>query len=385
MSGCIALVVAAGRGTRVGGATPKQYRVLAGRTVLRYSLDTFRRDAGVTGVRAVIHPDDRARYEAASAGLELLAPVSGGATRQDSVRLGLESLASLAPEFVLIHDASRPLIDPAIIERTIAALASHSGAVPAVPVADTLKRGDGDLIAATVERAGLWRAQTPQGFRFQDILAAHRAAVGFALSDDAAVAERAGLGVALVEGSEANLKLTSEADFARAEALVADSHGDVRVGQGFDVHRFGAGDQVMLCGVRIAHSHGLIGHSDADVALHALTDAVLGALALGDVGQHFPPSDPKWRGADSAMFLRHARSLVEARGGIVAHADLTIICERPKVAPYRDAMRARLADILGIDPARCSVKATTTEGLGFTGRGEGIAAQAMVTLRLPFA
>ena len=385
MSGCIALVVAAGRGTRAGGAMPKQYRPLAGRPVLRHSLEIFRRQEGINGVRSVIHPDDRAYYEAASAGLDLLPPVTGGATRQDSVRLGLESLTSIAPEFVLIHDAARPLIDPATIERTIAALVRHPGAVPAVPVADTLKRGDAGLIAATIERTGLWRAQTPQGFRFHDILAAHRAAAGLDLGDDAMVAERAGLRVALVEGSESNLKLTTEADFTRAAALAAGSLGDVRVGQGFDVHRFGAGDHVMLCGVRIAHSLGLVGHSDADVALHALTDAILGALALGDIGQHFPPGDPKWRAADSAMFLRHAGSLVTSQGGIVAHADLTIICEQPKVGPHRDAMRARLGEILAVDPARCSVKATTTEGLGFAGRGEGIAAHAVVTLRLPFA
>ena len=385
MSGCIALVVAAGRGTRAGGAMPKQYRPLAGRPVLRHSLETFRRHEGINGVRSVIHPDDRAYYEAASVGLDLLPPVTGGATRQDSVRLGLESLKSLEPEFVLIHDAARPLIDPATIERTIVALARHPGAVPAVPVADTLKRGDAGLIAATIERTGLWRAQTPQGFRFHDILAAHRAAAGLDLGDDAMVAERAGLRVALVEGSESNLKLTTEADFTRAAALVAGSLGDVRVGQGFDVHRFGAGDHVMLCGVRIAYSLGLVGHSDADVALHALTDAILGALALGDIGQHFPPGDPKWRAVDSAMFLRHAGSLVAARGGLIAHADLTIICEQPKVGPHRDAMRARLGEILAVDPARCSVKATTTEGLGFAGRGEGIAAHAVVTLRLPFA
>jgi 2-C-methyl-D-erythritol 4-phosphate cytidylyltransferase/2-C-methyl-D-erythritol 2,4-cyclodiphosphate synthase len=377
MTSCAALIVAAGRGTRAGGELPKQYRMLAGQPVLRHTLRAFAGHGGVARVRAVIHPDDRALYERAAEGLGLLAPVHGGATRQDSVRLDL----------VLIHDGARPLVSSAIIDRTLAALAASAGAIAALPVTDTLKRSrsgamGGAAIAATVDRNGLWRAQTPQGFRFAEILAAHRTAAGADLPDDAAVAERAGMAVTLVPGAESNLKITAEEDFARAAALLAGML-EVRVGQGFDVHRFGPGGEVRLCGVGVPHSHGLEGHSDADVGLHALTDAILGALGAGDIGQHFPPSDPRWRGADSAVFLRHAAGLVRAAGGSIAHVDVTLICEAPKVGPHRAAMLARLAELLEIAPGRCSVKATTTEGLGFTGRREGIAAQATATLRLP--
>jgi 2-C-methyl-D-erythritol 4-phosphate cytidylyltransferase/2-C-methyl-D-erythritol 2,4-cyclodiphosphate synthase len=379
---CVALVVAAGRGSRAGGGVPKQYRGLGPQPVLRWSLERFLRHPRVAAVRAVIHPDDRALYEEAARGLDLLEPVSGGATRQDSVRLGLESLAELAPATVLIHDAARPFVDDATIGRTLDALAHAPGAIAAVPVADTIKRDDGGRIAGTVDRNGLWRAQTPQGFRFADILAAHRAAAGAELSDDAAVAERAGLAVSLVAGSEMNAKITSEDDLQRA-ALLASAAFETRVGTGFDVHAFGPGDHVWLCGVKVPHTHALVGHSDADVALHALTDAILGAIGDGDIGLHFPPSDPRWRGAPSDRFLAHAQSLLAARGGALVHADVTIICERPKVGPHRAAMTDRLAAILGVDARRCSVKATTTEGLGFTGRGEGIAAQAVATVRLP--
>ena len=379
-----ALIVAAGRGQRAGKGLPKQYRPIAGRPMLRHSLETFVRHAAVTAVCVVIDPDDRTFYDEAARDLELLEPVAGGATRQDSVRRGLESLAELAPERVLIHDGARPFADAALIDRVLAALDRAAGALPAIPVADTLKRGTDGRVHSTVDRANLWRAQTPQGFRFADILAAHRAAIGQDLTDDAAVAERGGLAVALVEGDERNIKLTTVDDFARAEILASAALGDVRVGTGFDVHRFGPGDHVWLCGIRLEHTQGLMGHSDADVALHAITDAVLGALAAGDIGQHFPPSDPRWRGADSSNFLRQAAAMVVARGGRIAHVDVTIICERPKVGPHRAAMGARLAEILGIEGPRCSIKATTTEGLGFTGRGEGIAAQASVTLRLPW-
>jgi 2-C-methyl-D-erythritol 4-phosphate cytidylyltransferase/2-C-methyl-D-erythritol 2,4-cyclodiphosphate synthase len=379
---CVALIVAAGRGSRAGGGVPKQYRSLGGQAVLRWSLERFRRHARVSAVRTVIHPDDRALYDDAARGLDLLPPVNGGATRQESVRLGLESLADLAPTAVLIHDAARPFVDDATINRTLDALVHAPGAIAAVPVADTIKRGDGGRIVATVDRNGLWRAQTPQGFRFAEILAAHRAAAGAELSDDAAVAERAGLAVSLVTGSEMNAKITSEDDLQRA-ALIANAAFETRVGTGFDVHSFGPGDHVWLCGVKVPHTQALVGHSDADVALHALTDAILGALGAGDIGIHFPPSDPRWRGASSDKFLAHAQSLLAARGGALVHADVTIICERPKVGPHRAAMTERLAAILGVDPQRCSVKATTTEGLGFTGRGEGIAAQAVATVRLP--
>ncbi len=382
MMDCVALVVAAGRGSRAGGAVPKQYRRLGAWPVLRWSLMRFLNHPRVDGVCVVMNPDDRPLYDEATRGLDLLPPVPGGATRQESVYRGLESLAPISPRHVLIHDAARPFVDDAIIDRTLDALATASGAIAAVPVADTLKRGADGLITGTVERTGLWRAQTPQAFRFTDILSAHRAAIGAELSDDAAVAERAGLAVALVAGSEANGKLTTEDDIRRA-AQFASALMEPRTGTGYDVHAFGPGDHVWLCGVKVSHTQALVGHSDADVALHALTDAVLGAIGDGDIGQHFPPSDPRWRGAASAQFLAHAAGLVAARGGRITHVDVTIICERPKIGPHRARMVARLAEILGIEAARCSVKATTTEGLGFTGRGEGIAAQAVATVLLP--
>jgi 2-C-methyl-D-erythritol 4-phosphate cytidylyltransferase / 2-C-methyl-D-erythritol 2,4-cyclodiphosphate synthase len=384
MSSCIALVVAAGRGFRLGGPLPKQYLPLGGAAVLRYSVATFLAHPGVDHVRVVIHPDDRPLYDAAVAGLDLLPPVHGGAQRQDSVRNGLASLAEAAPDRVLIHDGARPFVDAATIDRVLAALQDHPGAIAALPIRDTVKRDSGGRIVDTVERRGLWRAQTPQGFGYSEIMAAHRAAEGAELSDDAAVAEQAGLAVALVDGSEENFKVTTTDDLLRAERHLAMQRGDIRTGQGFDVHAFGAGDHVWLCGLKIPHGQGLVGHSDADVGLHALTDALLGALGAGDIGMHFPPSDPAWRGAPSHRFLRHAADLVAAAGGSIAHCDVTLICERPKIGPHREAMVARIAEILGLDPRRVSVKATTTEQLGFTGRGEGIAAQAIATVRLPF-
>jgi 2-C-methyl-D-erythritol 4-phosphate cytidylyltransferase / 2-C-methyl-D-erythritol 2,4-cyclodiphosphate synthase len=384
MISCIALVVAAGRGTRLKGRQPKQYLPVGGRPLLRHALETLRSHRGVTGLRVVYHPDDDALYRAAAEGLDLLAPVAGGAARQDSVRLGLESLASLAPDLVLIHDAARPFVDAAIIDRVLAALADAPAAIPALPVADTVKRAQGDHVAATIDRSALWRAQTPQGFRYADILAAHRAAAGNDLPDDAAVAERAGLAVRLVAGSEENFKVTNPEDFLRAEQVVAARLGDVRTGQGFDVHPFGPGDHIMLCGVKVPHDRALVGHSDADVGLHALTDAILGALGAGDIGLHFPPSDPQWRGAPSHKFLAHAAALCSKAGGRIAHVDVTIVCEAPRVAPNRAAMVRRIAEILALDESRVSVKATTTERLGFTGRGEGIAASAVATLRLPW-
>jgi 2-C-methyl-D-erythritol 4-phosphate cytidylyltransferase / 2-C-methyl-D-erythritol 2,4-cyclodiphosphate synthase len=382
MPDCVALVVAAGRGTRLGGEVPKQYLPLGGLPVLRRSLWALREHPRIGAVRAVIHPDDRALYEDAASGLDLLPPVVGGAQRQDSVRNGLDSLAEMAPDLVLVHDGARPFLDHAIIERVIGALAEHPGAVAALPVRDTVKRG-GETVTATIDRTSLWRAQTPQGFRYTAIREAHRAAAGLDLSDDAAVAERAGLAVALVQGSEDNFKITTMDDLHRAERLLASQRGDIRTGQGFDVHAFGPGDRVMLCGVEVPHSHGLVGHSDADVGLHALTDAVLGALGAGDIGMHFPPSDPQWRGAASHRFLRHAADLVAKAGGAIAHADVTLICERPKIGPHRAEMVRRIAEILALPEGRVSVKATTTERLGFTGRGEGIAAQAIATIRLP--
>ena len=382
MARCVALVVAAGRGSRFGGDLPKQWRDLGGRAVLRHSLARFAAHPAVDSVQVVIHPDDRALYDAAAAGLGLPEPVHGGATRQESVRLGLAALAHNAPDIVLIHDGARPSVDFGVISRVIAALADHPGAIPAMPVHDTLKRADGNLITETVPRAGLFRAQTPQGFRYSDIVDAHNKVIALELTDDAAVAEHSGLAVALVMGSEDNIKVTTTEDLKRLETRFS-GPGETRVGSGYDVHKFTSGNHVSLCNVKVPHDFGLEGHSDADVALHALTDAILGAISAGDIGLHFPPTDPRWRGADSAMFLAHAGQLASGLGAEIIHVDITVICERPKVGPHRAAMTARVAAILGLEEDRVSVKATTTEGLGFTGRREGIAAQAVATIRLP--
>jgi len=378
-----ALIVAAGRGTRLGGAVAKQYLPLAGRPLLWHSIAAFVRHPRVDRVQVVVHPADRSLYDACCRDFTLPPPVFGGDTRQQSVRLGLESLAADPPDAVLIHDGARPLVAAAVIERTLDALAGASGAIAALPVTDTLKREiDGAAIGA-IERTGLWRAQTPQAFHFATILAAHRSATGAEMTDDAAVAELAGTAVRLVPGDEDNLKITTAADLARAERILAARLADIRVGSGYDVHAFADAGPLMLCGIAVPHERGLAGHSDADVGIHALVDAILGALGAGDIGMHFPPSEERWRGAASDQFLRHAADLVAARGGAIAHLDVTLICERPKIGPHRQRMRERLAEILQLAPERISVKATTTEGLGFTGRGEGIAAQATATIRLP--
>ncbi len=391
MTDTVALIVAAGRGHRVGAPLPKQYLTLGNRAILARTVSAFAAMPEIDAVRVVFNPTDRALYDKALGNLpenhaaKLLEPVAGGAERQDSVRNGLDSLESLAPRAVLIHDGARPFADRALIGRTLAALNEFDGAIAALPVSDTLKRegAEGGRIEATVSRAELWRAQTPQTFRFDAILAAHRAAAGKALTDDAAVAEEAGLSVALVLGSEENLKVTDPADMARAERQIAARLADIRVGQGVDVHKFGPGDHVMLCGVRITHEQGLVGHSDADVGLHALVDAVLGALGAGDIGSHFPPSEPEWKGANSSLFARHAAKLVAEAGGAIGHLDLTILCEAPKIGSHREALRAGAAAAFGIEVGRVSVKATTTEKLGFLGRGEGMAGMAMATIRLP--
>jgi 2-C-methyl-D-erythritol 4-phosphate cytidylyltransferase/2-C-methyl-D-erythritol 2,4-cyclodiphosphate synthase len=382
-----AIVVAAGRGSRFGGETPKQYLLLRGCPLLRHSLVSLGNHPAIRRIAVVIHPDDRALYDATVEGLELLPPVAGGASRQESVRNGLESLESAPPDRVLIHDGARPFVDHETIDALLAALEQHDGAIPALPVVDSLKQGAGQRITGEAEREGLWRAQTPQAFRYAAILAAHRAQAGNLLTDDAAVARAQGCEVALVPGSEENIKVTDGKDLELAEKWLRARlpAPEVRVGQGVDVHRFGPGDHVMLCGVRIEHDYGLVGHSDADVALHALCDAIFGALGAGDIGTHFPPSDPRWSGAGSDRFLSHAGTLVVKGGGRILHLDLTIICEEPRVGPHRQAMAERIGSIMGLGPGRISVKATTTEKLGFTGRGEGIAAQATATLEMPSA
>jgi len=383
MMATYALIVAAGRGTRFGGAVPKQYLTLGGTSVLRHAVTAFARHPRIAGVQVVIREEDRAIFDEAVAGLAVLPPVPGGAERQDSVRLGLEALTPLEPARVLIHDGARPFPDAALIDRVLDALDRAPGAIPALPLGDTLKRVAEGAIRETVDRTQLWRAQTPQGFHFAAILAAHQEAAGRILTDDAAVAEAAGMAPVVVLGSEENLKVTTANDLAAAERLLAARLGDIRVGQGFDVHGFGPGDHIVVCGIEIPHGASLVGHSDADVGLHALTDALLGAIGAGDIGLHFPPSDPQWKGAGSDRFLRHAALLVREKGGVIASVDVTVICERPKIAPHRARMVERVAAILGVAPARVSVKATTTDRLGFTGRGEGIAAQAVATVRLP--
>lgn len=379
---CVALIVAAGHGVRAGNGPPKQYRRVAGAPVLRRTVAAFANHPAVDAVQVVIGPGHRALYDDAMQGLALRSPVIGGDTRQASVLRGLESLAGNSPLLVLIHDAARPLVGADTIAMVVDALSTADGALPVLAAADTLKRVTGDRIEATLPREGVGLAQTPQGFHFEKILRAHRDARDTIFTDDASIAEHAGLTVRAVAGSRLNFKLTTQEDFLMAEALIA-SAGATRTGMGFDVHRFGPGDHVWLCGVRVPHTQGLIGHSDADAGLHALTDALLGAAARGDIGEHFPPTDERWRGAPSHIFLSHAAKLIGDAGGRIEHVDITLICERPKVAPHREAMVARVAELLTLDRTRVSVKATTTEGLGFTGRGEGIAAQAIATVRLP--
>lgn len=371
-----ALIVAAGRGTRAGGEIPKQWQPLAGRRVIDWTLDAFRALSGIGRIVVVVHPDDRARLSG-HGGIEI---ATGGATRAASVRNGLELLAADPPAHVLIHDAARCCTRSELVARVLARLAADGtvAAAPALPVTDALWTADGGRVTGTRDRAGLFRAQTPQGFDFAAILAAHRAHGGDA-ADDVEVALAAGLAVALVEGDETNLKITHPSDFARASDILGHQM-DIRTGSGFDVHRFGPGDHCMLCGVAVPHDRGLQGHSDADVALHALTDALYGAIAEGDIGRHFPPTDPRWKGAQSRIFLEHAVGRVAARDFVIGNMDITLICERPKITPHAPAMQAMLAALTGVAQDRISVKATTSERLGFTGREEGIAAQATVTL-----
>ncbi len=372
-----AVIVAAGRGLRAGGGIPKQWRTIAGRAVAGWTLDAFRSSPVIGPIALVLHPDDMGLAPGYS-GHPDVTVVPGGAQRSESVLAGLLALEGHGVETVLIHDVARPLVSQEIIAAVVTALAEHPGAAPALPVTDALWRGSDGLVTGTQSREGLWRAQTPQGFRFHAILAAHRSHPGGA-ADDVEVARAAGLAVAIVAGEERNLKITLPEDFARAERILRDEM-DIRTGNGFDVHAFGPGDAVMLCGIEVPHSHGLVGHSDADVGMHALTDAIYGALAEGDIGRHFPPSEARWKGADSAVFLDHAVRLAAERGYRVANGDVTLICERPKIGPHAVSMQTRLEEIMSLEPGRISVKATTSERLGFTGREEGIAAIATVTL-----
>jgi 2-C-methyl-D-erythritol 4-phosphate cytidylyltransferase/2-C-methyl-D-erythritol 2,4-cyclodiphosphate synthase len=387
-----AVVVAGGRGLRAGGDLPKQYRTLGNVPVLRQSLAIFANHAEVRWVQPVIHRDDGALYAEAASGLATLPPAFGGATRQASVRAGLEALAGHSPAIVLVHDAARPFSSAALVSRAIAAAADGAAigaAIPGVAMTDTIKEVDAaGRVVRTLDRTVLRGIQTPQAFGFDALLAAHRRAHADGredFTDDAALAEWAGMTVGVFAGEAGNVKLTTADDFAQAEARELAALGDVRTGNGYDVHAFADGDHVWLGGVRIAHERGVTGHSDADVGLHALVDAILGALADGDIGAHFPPSDPQWKGASSDRFLRFAVERVRARGGRVVHLDLTVVCEAPKVGPHRDAMRARIAEIAGISIDRVGVKATTSEKLGFTGRREGIAAMATATVRLPWS
>jgi 2-C-methyl-D-erythritol 4-phosphate cytidylyltransferase/2-C-methyl-D-erythritol 2,4-cyclodiphosphate synthase len=394
MSQCAALIVAAGSGDRFGGSVPKQYQDLGGISILRRSVLAFLQHPHIDHVQVVINTAHRALYDKAVGDLKLPEPTVGGATRQDSVRLGLEHLAKTGkPSMVMIHDAARPLVDAATITTVRKALDNSRGAIAAKPLVDTLKRGHvveatsqprgNPIIKDTIDRSNLWQAHTPQAFHFDDILAAHNATIGTQLTDDAAVAEKAGIPVTLIPSNPDNMKITNPDDLDRATRLLGQSFGDVRTGFGYDVHRLIPGDKIFLGGIAIPHDRKLEGHSDADVVLHAVVDALLGAMSAGDIGVHFPPSDPQWKGKDSGHFVRHAVGLVNERGGIIAHVDVVLLCEQPRIGPHREAMLKRLAELLEVSPDRVSVKATTTERLGYIGREEGIAAQAVATLRFP--
>jgi 2-C-methyl-D-erythritol 4-phosphate cytidylyltransferase / 2-C-methyl-D-erythritol 2,4-cyclodiphosphate synthase len=383
------VVVAAGRGTRAGGDKPKQFRRIGDEVMLRRTLLMLVEAPNISLVQPVIRTEDRILFDAAAERLDVLPPAFGGATRQASVRAGLEAIAPRKPDIVLVHDAARPFATQALVARAIEAAEKTGAAVPALAVTDTIKAvDDGGFVAQTLDRNRLRAIQTPQGFAFALLLEAHRRALAQGredFTDDAALAEWAGMKVSVFEGEPGNIKITNTEDFVRAETMHFAQLADVRTGTGIDVHAFAPGDHVMLGGVRIAHGQRLSGHSDADVVLHAVTDALLGALADGDIGAHFPPSDPQWKGASSDRFLAFAVERVKARGGRIAHIDITVVCEVPKIGPHRDVMRAKIAEIAGIAPERVAVKATTSEKLGFTGRGEGIAAYATATIRLPWS
>ncbi len=388
MAGVAVVIVAAGRGSRAGGDLPKQFRPIGGKPMIRQSLVMLLEHSEINFVQPVIHPEDVEMFRSSVVSLDLLPPVFGGATRQASVRSGLEALEPRKPDIVLVHDAARPFASAALVSRAIAAAKRSGAAIPALAITDTVKTVDAaGLVGQTLDRNTLRLVQTPQSFTFPLLLDAHRRAAAAGredFTDDAALAEWAGLKVSVFAGEPGNIKITEEGDFARAEAIAFAALGDVRIGTGLDVHAFGPGDHVTLGGIKIPHAKALTGHSDADVVLHALTDAILGALADGDIGVHFPPSDPQWRGASSDRFLAFALARLTARGGRIAHIDINIVCEAPRIGPHRDAMRANIAKLAGIDVGRVAVKATTSEKLGFTGRGEGIVAYATATVRLPW-
>jgi 2-C-methyl-D-erythritol 4-phosphate cytidylyltransferase/2-C-methyl-D-erythritol 2,4-cyclodiphosphate synthase len=372
-----ALIVAAGSGQRLGGALPKQYRPIGGKPMLRHAVEALIGHPRVDAVRVVIGEGQHDHARAALDGLDVGEPILGGATRSDSVRNGLNALGE---GIVLVHDAARPFCPPSVVDRLLDALDGHDGAVPALPIADTLAMG-GQLLSGIVDRDRMLRVQTPQAFHVEDLLYAFSEVTMHAPTDESSVMVEAGLKVATVEGDALLDKLTTPADWDRAEAMLA-SRMVARTGMGFDVHAFAGEGPLMLGGIAIPHDRGLAGHSDADVVLHAITDAILGAAALGDIGDHFPPSDPRWKGAASDQFLAYAAQLVRDRGGLIDHVDATVICEAPKIGPHRAAMADRIAAILAIPATSVSIKATTTERLGFTGRGEGIAAQALATIRM---
>ncbi len=384
------IIVAAGSGTRAGGQIPKQYQMIGSKPVICHTLEAFLAHPDIDHIQLVIGHNQDDLYADALGDYDIPAPVAGGNTRQASVFAGLKAMQSRQPDNILIHDAARPFVSSEMITKTIAALDEHAGAIPGLPVTDTIKQVSGDLIESTIDREQLRAVQTPQGFIFETIFNAHKNAEAQAvtgLTDDASILEWAGIEVAIIAGDPANTKLTTADDIKKADAKMTGTNPfsltDIRVGQGFDVHAFEPGDHVILCGIKLPHTAKLKGHSDADVAMHALTDAILGAISEGDIGSHFPPSDPQWKGAASAIFLKGANDLVKQKNGVLAHCDITIICEAPKLRPFIDDMRKTMAEILGLEISRMSIKATTSEQLGFTGRREGIAAMATATVRLP--
>ena len=382
----VALIMAAGSGERLGGEIPKQYQNLGRISVLRRTVLAFFNHPAIDAVAVVIHPSHAAFCEQAVKGLNLHPAIPGGADRQESVRLGLEGIKALNPTHVLIHDAARPLVSSELISKTLLALEKHDAVLPARALADTIKRIEAARVVGTVDRINLYAAQTPHGFAYEEILAAHQKFQHTKVTDDAGIAELAGLSVHTIPGERKNFKITTREDMQQAEYIIGGQQ-ETRTGQGYDVHRLlphasGSGN-IMLCGVPIEHTHYLEGHSDADAGLHALVDALLATIAEGDIGQHFPPSDVRWKGADSGVFVRHACQLIKARGGAITSADITLICEAPKIAPHRETMRNKVAELLGVNLSRVSIKATTTEGLGFAGRKEGIAAMSIVTITLP--